>query len=217
MNSAPKKRIVCFGDSNTWGYDGATGQRFEDEIRWTGAMAKLLGEGYTVIEEGLNGRTTVWEDPVEQYKNGLTYLLPCMESHSPIDLLIIMLGTNDLKQRFNCTVHNIARSAVNLIRAAKFSTCGRNGAAPKVLLVSPIHVGENIYDGEMGDIFGEGVIEKSKQFAKYYKRVSDEEGCFFLDASLHALPCAEDAIHIDAKNHALLAQAMADSVRSILG
>ena len=96
-----KKRIVCFGDSNTWGYNALESSRYGEEIRWTGRLQRLLGEEYTVIEEAQNGRTTVWDDPIENRLAGLTYLWPCMESHSPFDLLIIMLGTNDTKLYFN--------------------------------------------------------------------------------------------------------------------
>ena len=96
--SIMKKRILCFGDSNTWGYNGENGERFDEYIRWTGRLQRLLGSEYTVIEEGQNGRTTVWDDPIENRLAGLTYLWPCMESQSPFDLIIIMLGTNDNDQ-----------------------------------------------------------------------------------------------------------------------
>lgn len=97
------KNILCYGDSNTWGYDAETKNRFPPDVRWTGILKRTLGEGYHVIEEGLNGRTTVWDDPIEGYKNGREYLIPCLESHRPLDLVIIMLGTNNLKKRFSLT------------------------------------------------------------------------------------------------------------------
>ena len=106
-----KKRILCFGDSNTWGYCADDASRFDEDVRWTGLLAKMLGDGYTVIEEGQNGRTTVWDDPVENRLAGLTYLWPCMESHAPFDLIIIMLGTNDTKTYFSMTAQNIADAA----------------------------------------------------------------------------------------------------------
>ena len=95
------RRILCFGDSNTWGYDPATGERFDEQTRWTGVLQAALGGDYTVIEEGLNGRTTVWDDPIEGHKNGHEYLVPCLETHRPLDLVVLMLGTNDLKRRFS--------------------------------------------------------------------------------------------------------------------
>ncbi len=104
------KKILCYGDSNTWGHIPVTGGRYGDDVRWTGVLQAALGEGYRVIEEGLNGRTTVHDDPIEGvYKNGKHYLIPCLESHRPLDLVIMMLGTNDLKMRFSLPPSDIAR------------------------------------------------------------------------------------------------------------
>ena len=121
-----KKRVLCFGDSNTWGYNGEDGSRFEEDVRWTGILQQLLGDEYTVIEEGHNGRTTVWDDPIENRLAGLTYLWPCMESQSPFDLIIIMLGTNDTKTYFSRTPQNIADGAARLVRTAQTSPFGRD-------------------------------------------------------------------------------------------
>ena len=115
-----KKRIVCFGDSNTWGYDPngfpPNGQgRFPEDVRWTSVMSSLLGENYTVIEEGQNGRTTVWNDPIENIPSGRQYLAPCISSHNPFHLIIIMLGSNDLKRRFSVSSRDIAQSASALL------------------------------------------------------------------------------------------------------
>src|SRR5664279_2300710 len=99
--------IVAYGDSNTWGYDPAAGARFAPEQRWTGVMATALGAGFKVIEEGLNGRTTVFDAPIEPYRNGLAYLPPCLLSHAPFDLILIALGCNDLKQRFGLSPGDI--------------------------------------------------------------------------------------------------------------
>ena len=103
-----KKRILCFGDSLTWGFNPHDCSRFDDDIRWTGVLQKLLGDEYKVIEEGQNGRTIAVDDPVEGEKNGLTYLIPCLDSHMPLDAMIVMLGTNDLKVRFGFTPKDIA-------------------------------------------------------------------------------------------------------------
>jgi len=103
------KTVLCYGDSNTWGYDPTSKERFAPETRWTGVLAESLGVAFRVIEEGLNGRTTVWDDPIEGHKNGQTYLVPCLASHKPIDLVVLMLGTNDLKMRFSVPADDIAR------------------------------------------------------------------------------------------------------------
>ena len=108
-----KKRVLCYGDSNTWGFNAMNenvyGQRFPEEVRWTGRLQTLLGENWTVIEEGLCGRTTVFEDPLREGLNGLQYLGPCLATHNPIDYLILMLGTNDCKARFSALPKNIER------------------------------------------------------------------------------------------------------------
>ncbi|MBC7812535.1 MAG: hydrolase, partial [Burkholderiales bacterium] len=109
------KSIVCFGDSNTWGYDPVSKGRFARDKRWTGVLRQTLGEGYLIIEEGLNGRTTVWDDPIGYFKNGRDYLIPCLDTHCPFDLITIMLGTNDLKKRFSVSAYDIADSAGMLV------------------------------------------------------------------------------------------------------
>ena len=110
------KTILCYGDSNTYGLKSDLVSRYPRNVRWTGILQEKLGSEYYVIEEGLGGRTTVWDDPVEDYKNGKKYLLPCLDSHKPLDLVIIMLGTNDLKSRFSVTPFDIGASMENLVK-----------------------------------------------------------------------------------------------------
>ena len=131
------KTIVCYGDSNTWGHNPATQDRFPIEQRWTGVLAQELGAGYRIVEEGLGGRTTIWDDPIEEWRNGKTYLLPCLWSHRPIDLVTIMLGTNDLKERFSVSAYDIAAGAGVIVDLTLRSGAGPNGGAPQVLLMAP--------------------------------------------------------------------------------
>ena len=208
-----KKRIVCFGDSNTWGYNAAGGTRFDDDIRWTGRLQALLGPDYTVIEEGQNGRTTVMDDRYENRLAGLTYLWPCMESHYPFDLLVIMLGTNDTKNYFGASAKSIAAGAGRLVNLAKNSPFGRDNNPPKVLLVSPIKIEQR----ECFDyILGKQAEEKSKFFSQEFKAVAEQMGCYFLDAAEVASPCDEDGVHLDAEGHSRLAAAIAEMVREIV-
>ena len=124
------KTILCFGDSNTWGYNPENRQRFGPDERWTVILRNSLGEDYRVIEEGLNGRTTLWDDPIEGFKNGLDYLMPCLESHRPFDLITIMLGTKDLKCRFSVSAFDIAESVGVLVRQVQQSQAGPQENAP---------------------------------------------------------------------------------------
>ena len=123
-----EKNILCFGDSNTYGESPEGLGRYPRLERWTGILAQRLGPAYHIIEEGLCGRTTVWEDPVEGDKCGIRHLPSCIASHTPLDLVILMLGTNDFKQRFHVTASDVALSLDRLVRTAQSMT---NGVAPK--------------------------------------------------------------------------------------
>lgn len=209
-----KKRIVCFGDSNTWGYNALDGSRYAEEIRWTGRLQKLLGEEYTVIEEGLNGRTTVWDDPIENHLAGLTYLWPCMESHSPFDLLIIMVGTNDTKTYFNMSAKSIADGAGRLVELAQHSMFGTGNKVPKVLLISPVRIEEN---DNAEHIFGRQAAEKTREFPPAYQEVAKKFDCYFLDAARYAAPGITDGVHMDEEGHEMLANAVFEKVKCIFG
>ncbi len=211
------KNILCYGDSNTWGYNAATKDRFPAHARWTGVLSRELGPGYKIIEEGLNGRTTVWNDPIEGYKNGKDYLIPCLESQRPLDLVIIMLGTNDLKKRFSLSAFDISEGARVLVEIAMRNGEDCNGNPPKILLVSPILVGD-IYQSQWGELFDyENSIERSKKFASYYKSKAEELGCEFMNAAEYADPSPIDAIHMDASEHKKLGEAFAKKVKEIIG
>ena len=206
-------RILCFGDSNTWGYDPATQDRFDRDARWPGVLRITLGPGYEIIEEGLNGRTTVWNDPIEGYKNGHDYLIPCLESHRPLDLVIIMLGTNDLKKRFSLSAYDIASGAGVLVKVTQQSAAGRNGAAPKVLLLTPPPV---VRLTEYADMF-EHAEARSLRFAEQYRRVAAEMSCAYLDAGSVIVSSELDGIHFEAGEHAKLGRAVAAKVVALLG
>jgi lysophospholipase L1-like esterase len=209
------KTILCYGDSNTWGYNAETAGRFPPETRWPNVMARLLGDGYTVIPEGLNGRTTVWSDPVEgEYKNGKTYLIPCLESHYPLDLVIMMLGTNDLKHRYGLSAWDIASGAGTLAQMIQGSAFGPDGGAPRVLLMAPPPT------CVIGTLFEEmlaGSDAKSRDLGKQYGRVAAELGCDFFDASTAINSSKADGIHLEPGEQVKLGIAVAGLVRKILG
>lgn len=213
------RRILCYGDSNTWGYRPDNQQRYADAIRWTSVLAAAIGPDCQVIEEGLNARTTVWDDPIEGiHKNGRSYLLPCLESHAPLDLVILMLGTNDLKTRFSLTAADIAAGAGVLGSVIQGCPAGPAGRPPRLLLVSPILVGANVGENrQMVSAFGLGSPAISRDFGLEYARVAVNLGCDFLDAAACADPSPLDAIHISAGGHQTLGLAIAAKVRAILG
>jgi lysophospholipase L1-like esterase len=204
------KTVLCYGDSNTWGYNPSTGERFSRDERWTGVLRQKLGAEYQVIEEGLNGRTTVWDDPIEGYKNGKEYLIPCLESHRPIDLVAIMLGTNDLKKRFSVSAYDIANSAGVLVDVVQRSDAGHDGGPPKVLLMAPPPVGKLT---EFAEMFDEAKV-KSRKFSEYYRRVAEEYGCMLLDTSEVIVSSDLDGIHFEAGEHQKLGEAVAALVKN---
>ncbi|WP_069999793.1 SGNH/GDSL hydrolase family protein [Cellulosilyticum sp. I15G10I2] len=212
------KRILCYGDSNTWGTDPSSCERFDENTRWTGVLQNLLGSAYKVIEEGCSGRTTVWEDPIELDKNGYAYLKPCLESQRPLDLIIIMLGTNDLKPRFSVGAADIASSAGQLVKTAKSYFYTKGLHIPEVLLVSPILVAENIEETPFNEMFGgQSAVTRSKNFSRAYKEVAKTLQCNFLDAAQYADPSPIDAIHMEAETHKKLGYAIAQKVVEIIG
>ena len=180
--------------------------------RWTGVLRQALGEGYLVIEEGLNGRTTVWDDPIEGYKNGKEYLIPCLETHKPIDLVIIMLGTNDLKMRFSVPACDIAAGAGVLVDIVAKSETGPGDSAPPVLLIAPPPVAKL---SEFAEMF-EGGKAKSEMLSHHFRLVAEERGCALLDASEVIVSSDVDGIHFDLDEHRKLGEAVAARVRQML-
>ena len=208
----PVKTVLCYGDSNTWGYNPATKDRYDRESRWPGILRKALGNEYVVIEEGLNGRTTVWDDPIEGYKSGKEYLIPCLTSHKPLDLVIIMLGTNDLKKRFSLSAFDIAEGAGVLVDMTQRSDTGPNGQTPKVLLLAPPPVATLT---DFADMF-EGSEAKSKQIGQQYRRIAEEFGCNFFDTSNIIHSSNIDGIHLEKEEHQKLGTHLASLVQEIL-
>jgi lysophospholipase L1-like esterase len=198
--------ILCYGDSNTRGSIPCTlHERYSRSIRWPGRLQSILGTRYHVIEEGLGGRTTCFDDPQEEGRNGKASLLPCLRSHRPIDLAVLMLGTNDLKARFSASAQSIAQNAGELVRIIQTSQAGSESKNPQVLLVAPPPLSEL---SQFKDEFAGGE-EKSKLFRDLYQKQAEELGCLFLDAGEYVISSKLDGIHWDESGHLRLAQAVA--------
>lgn len=206
------KTVLCYGDSNTWG--AATVPRPDDRYapdeRWPGVLRAALGSGWLVIEEGLNGRTTVNDDPVEgAEKNGSTYLGTCLQSHKPLDVVVIMLGTNDLKARFNKSPWEIAQGMGVLVDMVKTAGIGRGGDVPRILVVSPAPTLDEIPNH--AEMF-EGAQPKSKLLAGAYKTLAEERGVEFFDAGSVIRSSTFDGFHLDPDAHAALGKAIAAEI-----
>ncbi|MBE5874575.1 MAG: hypothetical protein E7287_09260 [Lachnospiraceae bacterium] len=208
------KRIVCYGDSNTWGYDGESCQRFGDTERWTGLLQELLGTEYKIIEEGLNSRTTVFEDPLAPGKNGLLYLTPMVCSQLPFDLLILMLGTNDLKRMYHVGSFEVAEGIDRLLRTFQNVMLEKTGSVGKVLLLSPIAI-EPAANGEYMYGFDEHSKEEAGTLGAALEQVAVMYGCEFADMAKVTAPGKADGIHLDSDGHRAVTEFLAKRIKSM--
>ena len=217
-----KKHIVCLGDSNTHGYcadprdcaDG--GERFNEEERWTQRLQKGLGADYLVLEEGLSGRTTCFDDPIHEGLNALDYITPCLKSHEDVDLLIIMLGTNDTKDRFYASAACIGIGMARLVKKAMATECW-GGKTPNILVICPPPIREGMLSSPVAATMGSLCVEKSRQLAHYYQEQCRLLGCHFLDAG--ALNCefnTVDFMHLTNRGHQALATALTSLIPTLL-
>ena len=211
-----KKHILCLGDSNTHGYcadpkdcaDG--GIRFNEDERWTCRLQTALGSDYLVTEEGLSGRTTVFVDPIHESMDALSVIYPLLKSHEFIDLLIIMLGTNDVKERFAANEYVIGAGMERLIQRAKTIDCWGT-KEPNILVVAPPRIGDGFHD----DVMGNGCVEKSRGVAEQFRIVAERNHVHFLNAA----DCEfnhVDFMHLTRNGHAQLAEKLAALVPEIV-
>ena len=220
------KTVLCFGDSNTWGYDPDASLaspfpiRHPHDVRWTGVLARELGPGWRVIEEGQNGRTTVFEDPHTPHRKGLDYLPAALESHKPLDAVVLMLGTNDLKVIFSAPANQIAEGAGVLAKMILTSDAGpavpapQTPRAPKLLLVAPPAAGPFALLPDLDEKFA-GAEAKAKRFPMLYRRLADTLGCAFLNAQDHVQTSRMDGLHFDAASHLALGRAITSAVAAL--
>ncbi len=210
------RTVLCFGDSNTHGTaamaDLTDLRRFDPAARWPNVMARQLGSRWDVIAEGQPGRNAVFDDPVDgAHKNGLRILPALLETHRPIDLVIVALGTNDLKARFSLPVSDIALGIERLVRAIVASDAGSDFKPPRVLLSAPVPIEEV---GFLGDIF-EGGAKKSRALPRLLAEVAQRQNAGFIDLGCVAEIDPLDGIHLDAEGQAAVGRAMAEAVESL--
>lgn len=212
-----KRKIVCFGDSNTHGYNSKTGGRFSENERWTKLLGKYLGEKYDIAEEGLEGRTACFEDPLFEGLCGYHYIYPCIMTHKPIDLLIIMLGTNDVKERFSATPENIAKAMERLIqKVLDTQEAFRN--KPNILLMCPPAINPGYEKTYVYGEMGKNCVEKSRALAALYEQTAKLKGIHFLDAgSIEGVDMYPyDYMHLSLDAHNNLAKYLAKVIPDII-
>jgi lysophospholipase L1-like esterase len=207
------KTVLCFGDSITWGFEPGTGARLPFERRWPGVAQAVLSEGFLVVEEALNGRTTVTDSPFVDGRSGRAMLGPLLESHFPVDLVVILLGTNDLQIPLKLSASHAACGCWTLLDIVLRSQCGPGGSSPKSLLVAPPPLGAPA--GFVG-VFFEGGREESLKLAPLYAEMAAGVDCAFFDAGKVVQPSPVDGVHLDAAGHRKLGEALAAEIRKLL-
>lgn len=205
------KTVLCYGDSNTYGHIPGEGGRYPFDVRWTGRLQNLLGTEFRVIEEGCSSRTSVYDDPDDAWLNGLYYIKPCLKSHCPIDLIILMLGTNDMKEHFHSSAEESSLGCEKLIRIMQSYVEERQGYPPDILLVSPPLIKEQAT--ETFDSFTRESIAQSRKFAECFHTVAERNGCFYLDAAKCAEVSDTDGLHLTADGHRNLAKELGRMIR----
>lgn len=207
------KTILVYGDSMTWGYNPRDGSRYAYERRWPQVMQAALGSGFRVIEEALNGRTTVWDDKFRDGRNGKAMLPALLESHAPLDLVILMLGCNDLQPYRGVSAAEAARGCAVLVELIQKSLAGPPGKSPQTLLIAEPAFRPTA--GLMEIVFKDNRAESAK-LAGYLQTVARSLKCHFFDASKVIVTSEVDGIHLEESEHAKLGQALAPVVRDVL-
>ena len=209
-------RILCYGDSNTWGYiSGTDHQRYSNNERWTRVLSNLLGNRFEVIEEGLNSRTLISNDtrPGKEGKNGYEYLIPCLDTHDPIDLVILMLGTNELKCIYNKTAKEIGEIYENyFVKTILNRKSQVRDTFPKLLIIAPPLVNEDFNFPKVENKYL-GAGQKSKEFNEIYKNIAKKYNCYFLGNE--EFKTGIDGVHLTKESHKKLAELLEEKIKEI--
>jgi lysophospholipase L1-like esterase len=211
-------KVLCYGDSNTWGQKPDKTGRYPANVRWTGRLQELLGDDYYIVEEGLGSRTTDLDYQRKPGRNGKAYLVPCLDSHTPLNVVILMLGTNDLKIEFRRSAQDIAQAIEGLVSDIRQYSQDKNGNPPKIVLVSPIHIdNEAPYFAELyTDYYDEHSAQESHKLAAAFSEIAQKTGCEFVDAA-SASKAGDDGIHFGEASEAPLAELLKTKVSQLVG
>lgn len=206
------KQVLCYGDSNTWGLIPGTNQRYGWGKRWTSLLQeKLNNEDVRILEEGLVGRTTIFDDIYRENRNGLKTLPLVLESHAPIDYVVIMLGTNDCKSHYSPNVYKIGRGIEQCIDKILETV-----PADKVFVISPIHLGKEVWKQEYDPEFDRDSVEVSKGLSEEYKNIATKKGVNFIAASEYVSPSEVDQEHLSEESHKKLASVIYQEIKSVI-
>ena len=204
--------VLCYGDSNTYGYDPETGGRYPCAKRWTSLLGDMLGDRYEVISEGLNGRTTAYDRPGAAWKNGASSFIACLGTHKPVDILIIMLGTNDCNEELGLSAEDIAAGMETLVSLAEKESPGLQGYVPQMIVAAPAPIGEDYEASPFAGELDPGSVRKSRDLAPLYEKIADRHGCLFADAGERAEVSSYDCEHLTEKGHRQLAELLCEVI-----
>lgn len=212
------KNILCYGDSNTWGTIPVKATRYENNVRWPGVASELLGDEYNLIEDAIVGRTTIFDDPFLECRNGMKSLGYSLLSHTPLDMVILFLGSNDLKYT---DADGSARGAGRLIDLIRKGDALYDATAPmypnglKILLISPPELNEQFPVVRPEHMLA-GMVSESALFESKYRAIAESKGVYFLSAAQYVKPTSDDCIHLSPECHKILGTAIAEKIKEIL-
>lgn len=214
-----KKTVLCFGDSNTWGWiPGLDRQRFDETKRWPMRLQTMLGEDYHIVEAGQNGRFTVWDDPLEPEKCGLAHLVPTMQCAFPMDLIVIMLGTNDCRDRLSLSGYNIAMGAIAVAKKAAQTKFGRDNKPPKILVVCPPVIRDRYLTNDFTRLlYGPNAHVRAEEMREHLPAMAKENGFAYLDASDYVETSDVDGVHMTEEAHRIFTDVMFEKVKELIG
>ncbi|MDH5398408.1 MAG: SGNH/GDSL hydrolase family protein [Cyclobacteriaceae bacterium] len=211
------RQILLYGDSLSWGLIPGTRDRLAHDKRWPGIMEKALqdmGMNVRVIEDCLNGRRTAWDDPFKAGRNGLQGLGQRIEVNSPLDLVILVLGTNDFQSTMQVDAFNSARGVETLVNEIRKAPVEPGMDVPAILIIAPPHITAPV--GDMGDKFKDADI-KSQGLVEALRIVADNNGCHFYDSNEVVSSGLIDGVHLDVDAHPVLGPKVAEVVKGIIG
>jgi lysophospholipase L1-like esterase len=209
----PTRTVLCFGDSNTWGYLAPDAARMRRWERWPGVLQLELGDDIHVIEEGLSGRTTAFEDPFTPGRNGLSALPMLLETHAPLDAVVIMLGTNDLLLPSEPNAYQVAHGVGAMVELIRERASGLGETAPHVLLVAPPPIGPIDRWESMSPL----ARQASAAFGDAFRWIADELEVPLVDLGQHVASSPRDGIHFEVADHAVIGRTVAEALRPLLG
>ena len=216
------RTILCYGDSNTYGYDPRDGMRYPEDVRWSGVLRQLMGDRFRIIEEGCNGRTCAHTPQEEEWKDGRSCLKACLNSHKPIDAVVLMLGSNDLKREFAADPRTIAAGIRSMMDTIAAFLELKQGSVPYILLVAPPRIGEGITASAFADSFDADAPERSARLGRLYEEAAFGYAqdsmcpCGFLDAAELIRPSETDSLHLMPEAHQILGTAIAQTLKAFL-